>query len=92
MANKIGPKGQLVIEKAIRDRLGVKPGWITVQLLVGDHVQIHFVPPEHDESVAGVLADYAKPELNPEDALRRARERAWTQAAKERWTTQPGEE
>ena len=92
MANKVGPKGQLVIEKVIRDSLGVKPGWVAVQLLVDDHVQIHFVPPEHDESVAGALVDYAKPELNAGDGLQRAREQAWTQAAEERWATQPGEE
>lgn len=26
MANKVGTKGQIVIEKAIRDELGVEPG------------------------------------------------------------------
>ncbi len=90
MANKVGPKGQLVIEKTIRDRLGVKPGWVAVQLLVDDHVRIHFVPPEHDESLAGVLADYAKPKLGSE-GLHKAREQAWLEAAEERWGAQPGE-
>ena len=90
MANKVGPKGQLVIEKAIRDRLGVKPGWVAVQLLVDDHVRIHFVPPEHDESLAGALADYARLELGSE-GLHKAREQAWLEAAEERWGAQPGE-
>lgn len=51
MNHKVGQKGQIVIEKRIRDKLGVKPGWQALQLLVGDHVEVYFVPPEHNRSL-----------------------------------------
>ena len=43
----VGPKGQVVVEKEIRDRLGIAPGWRALQSLVGDHVETRFFPPEH---------------------------------------------
>ena len=54
----VGPKGQVVIEKEIRDKLGVEPGWLAIQQLVEDHVEISFIPPEHNRSLAGILASY----------------------------------
>jgi bifunctional DNA-binding transcriptional regulator/antitoxin component of YhaV-PrlF toxin-antitoxin module len=49
-----------VIPKEIRDRLGVKPGWQALQLVVGDHLEVYFVPPPHNRSLAGCLAPYLK--------------------------------
>ena len=48
MASVVGSKGQVVIEKAIRDALAVRPGSIAIQHLSGDHVEIKFIEPEHD--------------------------------------------
>lgn len=56
MPTRVGQKGQVVIEKAIRDALGVQPGSIAVQRQVGDHVELRFYPPEHERSLAGMLA------------------------------------
>src|SRR5262245_54475018 len=58
MANIIGPKGQIVIKKEIRDRLGVGPGWKAMQRIVDDHVELHFIPPVHNRSLAGILKLY----------------------------------
>lgn len=77
MAHRIGPKGQIVIEKRIRERLGVEAGWLAIQQLVGDHVEIYFIPPEHDESLAGILAPHIKNHFPTEDDLCAAREAAW---------------
>jgi hypothetical protein len=82
MANVVGPKGQVVIEQSIRTALGVRPGARTVQRLVGDHVEIHFLPAPHTRSLKGVL----KPFLTriPQATELDDTEAAWTSAAKER--------
>lgn len=56
MANRVWKTGHVVIEKSIRDELGIKPGWLAIQRLVDGHVEISFSPPESDESLPGALA------------------------------------
>jgi bifunctional DNA-binding transcriptional regulator/antitoxin component of YhaV-PrlF toxin-antitoxin module len=68
MANVVGPKGQTVIEKEIRDRLGVEPGWKTVQLLVDNHVRVYFIPPEHRRSLFGAAKPFIQGTPAPEEA------------------------
>lgn len=83
MAVKVGPKGQIVIDKAIRDRLNVQPGWLALQLLVDDHVEIRFIPPEHDESLAGCLAAHTNAMVTEGEEWDRAREQAGAAMARE---------
>ena len=83
----VGPKGQIVIAKEIRDRLGVKPGWLALQLLVDDHLEVRFLPPEHNESLAGILAPYIDEAVTESLANKDWREisdAAWEAAARER--------
>jgi AbrB family looped-hinge helix DNA binding protein len=56
MANTVGAKGQVVIEKPIREALCIEPGSVAIQTLKGDHVEIRFYPPEHNRSLLGALA------------------------------------
>jgi bifunctional DNA-binding transcriptional regulator/antitoxin component of YhaV-PrlF toxin-antitoxin module len=67
MAHVVGPKGQVVIEKQIRDKLGVQPGWQAVQLLVDNHLRIYFIPPEHHRSLRGILKPYIRQPVPPEE-------------------------
>ena len=83
MTAKVGAKGQVVIDKEIRDRLGVRPGWIALQRLVDDHVEISFVPPEHHRSLKGSLAPYMNFRIPGDDALEEAIARAWDAVADE---------
>lgn len=84
MTYKVGPKGQIVIEKEIRDRLGVQPGWRAVQRLADDHVEVYFLPPEHNRSLAGSLREHIKRRAPTAEALRGAREAAREEMASER--------
>jgi AbrB family looped-hinge helix DNA binding protein len=78
MPSVIGQRGQIVIEKPIRDALGLQPGYVAVQRLVGDHVELRFYPPEHAESLRGLLADQARRSVPAE---------AWAEAAEEAWSS-----
>lgn len=83
MLHKVGPKGQVVIAKEIRDRLGIRPGWIALQRLVDNHVEVYFLPPEHRRSLKGSLAEHLKVHIPPEE-WQEAREMAWRKAAEDR--------
>ena len=82
MAHLVGEKGQVVIEKPIRETLGIQPGFVAVQTVVGDHVEIRFYPPEHRRSLRGSLESFAKRTV-PEEEWAQAREEAWAAAVGE---------
>jgi AbrB family looped-hinge helix DNA binding protein len=86
MGTKVGPKGQVVIEKEIRDKLGIGPGWIALQRVVEGRVEITFIPPSHNRSLKGILAPYVKGSIAPTpEAWADAREQAWADHVKERY-------
>jgi AbrB family looped-hinge helix DNA binding protein len=96
MASVVGTKGQLVIEKELRDKLGIKPGWKAFQRVVDGHLEIFFRAPASNRSLKGSLAP--SPEVAAEVAgltWDQIRERAWAAAAWEtvaRWGEQPAEQ
>ncbi len=79
----VGSKGQIVIEKDIRKRLGIKPGAIAIQTIVGERVEVRFVPPAHTESLFGVLAPHVRGSVKDED-WGETKRRAWETAVNER--------
>ena len=84
MPHLVGPKGQVVIAKELRDRLGVQPGWLALQRLVEDHVEVYFLPPEHRKSLKGSLARHIKTHVGPGEEWDKARATAWSRVAEER--------
>jgi AbrB family looped-hinge helix DNA binding protein len=84
MANKVGSKGQVVIAKELRDQLGIKPGWIALQQLSEDHIELYFIPPEHKKSLKGSLAGQIKVQVKPGKEWEKAREKAWEKGAQEK--------
>jgi AbrB family looped-hinge helix DNA binding protein len=78
MTHLVGTKGQVVIAKEIRAQLGIHPGWLAVQRVVGDHVEIRFLPPEHERSLAGILREKCGSFDGDEEA-------AWPEAARREW-------
>jgi AbrB family looped-hinge helix DNA binding protein len=80
MASKVGDRGQITIDKSIRDRLGIKPKDVAVQEVVDGRVVIYFVPAPHRRSLRGAL----KPRPGkPIKDWRKAKEGAWTARAEE---------
>ena len=90
MATVVGPKGQIVITKEIRDRLGVKPGWLTLQRIVDDHVEVYFVPTEHTDSLKGSLASDVKASVSSGPEWDAARTEAWSTSSSERFRSGRG--
>ena len=84
MTHVVGAKGQIVIAKEIRDRLGVRPGWVALQRLSGDHVEVYLVPPEHRKSLRGSLARHIKMSVASGREWDKTRDAAWDQAAREK--------
>jgi len=57
MASTVGERGQITIEKAIREELGVYAGDVAIQRVEEGRVVIEFVPAPHRRSLAGALRD-----------------------------------
>jgi len=55
---KTHPKGQIIIPKEIRNKLGIKPGKVLSITLVKDHAEIRPLPDDPIEFLTGVLEDY----------------------------------
>lgn len=74
MSSRVGERGQVTIEKAIREQLGVYAGDQAVQRVEGDKVVIEFIPGPHRRSLLGVLKDKVTrwPEDNSWEAIRDA--------------------
>ena len=51
MTHRVGPKGQVVIPKDLRDELGIEPGDEVSFWLDGDHVALH--PTRHRPPLRG---------------------------------------
>jgi bifunctional DNA-binding transcriptional regulator/antitoxin component of YhaV-PrlF toxin-antitoxin module len=83
MASVIGVRGQVTLEKELREELGIGPGWRVAQRRVGDRIELRFLPPRHQRSLRGVLADPHGPSFPTEAALNAAKEQAWAEAMRE---------
>lgn len=81
MSTQVGVKGQVVIEKPIREALGVEPGYVAVQRIVGRRVEIAFYPPDHAGSLRGALTGHV---AEPAAEYGEAEDEAWTSAARDK--------
>ena len=74
MPSRVGERGQITIEKAIREELGIYAGDGAVQRIEDGRIVIDVVPGRHRRSLAGSLKDKVRrrPDDESWDALRRA--------------------
>jgi AbrB family looped-hinge helix DNA binding protein len=57
MASRVGERGQITIEKAIREELAIYAGDGAVQRVEDGRIVIEFIPGPHRRSLAGALRD-----------------------------------
>ena len=77
MTSRVGERGQITIEKAIREQLAIYAGDEAVQRVEDGRIVIEIVPGRHRRSLAGSLR--AQVGRVPEDETWEAlREAAWT--------------
>ena len=76
MASKVGERGQITIEKSIREELGIYTGDEAVQRIEDGRIVIEVVPGRHRRSLAGSLAPHVRrqPDDTSWESLRQA---AW---------------
>ena len=77
MTSRVGDRGQITIEKAIREELGIHPGDETVQRVEDGRVVIEIVSGRHRRSLAGVLRDKIG-RTPPDDSWDALRDAAWS--------------
>ena len=83
MPSRVGERGQITIEKAIREELGVYAGDEAVQRVEGGRIVIEIVPGRHRRSLAGSLRD--KVGRTPDDESWEAlRDASWRTADPDR--------
>ena len=59
MTSRVGERGQITIEKAIREQLGIYAGDEAVQRVEDGRIVIDVIPGRHRRSLAGSLRDRA---------------------------------
>jgi AbrB family looped-hinge helix DNA binding protein len=74
LGHKVGTKGQIVIEKAIREELGIQPWSVAVQRVVDGRLEISFKPARHRRSLAGAARPFIARWPDADDA------NAWDEA------------
>jgi len=57
MTSRVGERGQITIEKSIREQMGIYAGDETVQRVEDGRIVIEVVPGRHRRSLAGSLED-----------------------------------
>ncbi len=80
MPNKVGQRYQITIDKAVRERLGVKPGDQAVEWVEGDKLVVGFLPRPHNESMLGILKRMPRESTEPIKPItdwEAIKERAW---------------
>jgi AbrB family looped-hinge helix DNA binding protein len=76
MGSRVGERGQVTIEKAIREELAIHAGDEAIQRIEDGRIIIEVIPGRHRRSMAGTLRD--KVRRTPKDETWRSlRDAAW---------------
>ena len=76
MTSRVGERGQITIQKAIREELAIYAGDETVQRVEDGRIVIEVVPGRHRRSLAGALGPKAG-RVPPDESWEALRAAAW---------------
>jgi AbrB family looped-hinge helix DNA binding protein len=76
MTSRVGERGQITIEKAIRDELAIYAGDETVQRIEDGRIVIEVIPGRHRRSMAGSLGTIVR-RTPPDESWETLRNAAW---------------
>jgi AbrB family looped-hinge helix DNA binding protein len=74
MANVVGERFQITIDKHVREQLGIQPGDQAVEWIEDGRLVVYFMPKPHNRSLLGILK---KPGVAPITDWRAFKDRAW---------------
>lgn len=75
MANVVGERFQITIDKRVRRELGIKPGDRAVEHVIDGRLVVDFIPAVHRESLRGIFRRPGQPAVTDWQDLR---DRAWS--------------
>jgi AbrB family looped-hinge helix DNA binding protein len=58
MASRVGERGQITLEKRIREELGIRAGDEAIQRIENGRIVVEVVPGRHSRSLAGAAAPH----------------------------------
>jgi AbrB family looped-hinge helix DNA binding protein len=74
MANIVGERYQITIDKDIRRKLGIKPGDRAIERVEDGRLVVYFMPAPHSDSLRGI---FHQPGMKPITDWRALKDRAW---------------
>ncbi len=83
MPSRVGDRGQITIEKAIREELAIYAGDEAVQRIEDGRIVIEVIPGRHRRSLAGVLRGKTA-RTPPDESWEALRDAAWDTASPDR--------
>jgi bifunctional DNA-binding transcriptional regulator/antitoxin component of YhaV-PrlF toxin-antitoxin module len=80
MANVVGDRFQITIDRRLRRQLGIRPGDRAIERIEEGRLIVSFMPAPHSESLLGA---FRRPDLPPITDWQQVKDRAWTARASE---------
>ncbi len=80
MANVVGDRYQITIDRQVRKELGIKPGDRAIERVEDGRLVVTFMPAPHSESLLGILR---RPDAKPITDWDEVKDRAWHARATE---------
>lgn len=74
MANVVGERFQITIDKKVREQLGIKPGDRAIERVEDGRLVVEFAPKPHHESLYGI---FHQPGMQPITDWQALKDAAW---------------